>query len=71
MDKLDADGLPASEVGAWTEEKHERLRKYIDSSHGARRKYSNRAYLDLYCGPGRSWIRETGAFVDGSPLAVC
>ena len=70
MDKLDADGLPASEVGAWTEEKHERLRKYIDSSHGARRKYSNRAYLDLYCGPGRSWIRETGAFVDGSPLVA-
>ena len=33
----DQDGLPASDVGVWTLEKHERLRKYIDSSHGARR----------------------------------
>ncbi len=70
MDKLDADGFPASEVGAWTEEKHERLRKYVDSSHGARRSYTSCAYLDLYCGPGRSWIRETGVFVDGSPLVA-
>lgn len=70
MDKLDADGLPASEVGAWTAEKHERLRKYVDASHGARRAFTNRSYVDLYCGPGRSWIRETGAFIDGSPLVA-
>lgn len=70
MDRLDADGLPASEVGAWVEEKHERLRKYVDASHGARRRYKRRSYVDLYCGPGRSWIRETGAFIDGSPLVA-
>jgi len=70
MDKLDADGLPASEVGAWTEEKHERLRKYVNASHGARRAFPNRSYVDLYCGPGRSWIRETGVFIDGSPLVA-
>lgn len=68
MDQQDADGLPASEVGAWTEEKHERLRKYIDAAHGARRQFKSRSYVDLYCGPGRSWVRETGAFIDGSPL---
>jgi three-Cys-motif partner protein len=70
MDRQDTDGLPASEVGAWTEEKHERLRKYIDSAHGARRRFGSRSYIDLYCGPGRSWIRETGAFIDGSPLVA-
>lgn len=70
MDKLDADGLLASEVGAWAEEKHERLRKYVDSSHGARRRFKSRSYIDLYCGPGRSWVRETGAFIDGSPLVA-
>lgn len=70
MDKLDADGLPASEVGAWTAEKHERLRKYVDASHGARRVFASRSYVDLYCGPGRSWIRETGVFIDGSPLVA-
>ncbi len=70
MDKQDTDGLPANEVGAWTQEKHERLRKYVDSSHGARRRFKSRTctYVDLYCGPGRSWIRETGVFIDGSPL---
>jgi len=70
MDQQDADGLPASEVGAWTEEKHERLRKYVDSSHGARRGFKSCSYVDLYCGPGRSWVRETGAFIDGSPLVA-
>ena len=68
MDKLDADGLPASEVGAWTEEKHERLRKYVDASHGARRSFQSRSYVDLYCGPARSWLRETGAFIVGFNL---
>lgn len=70
MDKEDADGLPASEVGSWTEEKHERLRRYVYASHGARRSFTSRTYVDLYCGPGRSWIRETGVFVDGSPLVA-
>ena len=68
MDKQDTDGLPASEVGAWTQEKHARLRKYVDSSHGARRRFKSRTYVDLYCGPGRSWIRETDVFIDGSPI---
>jgi three-Cys-motif partner protein len=58
-------------VGLWTLEKHERLRKYVDSAHGARRAFRNRTtYVDLYCGPGRSRIRETGEYVDGSPLVA-
>jgi three-Cys-motif partner protein len=71
MDQTDEDGLPASEVGEWTLDKHERLRKYVDSAHGARRKFGSRTYIDLYCGPGRSWVRETGEFIDGSPLVAC
>jgi len=71
MDLIDPeDGLPASAVGAWTLEKHERLRRYIDAAHGARGKYSKRTYIDLYCGPARSRIYETGAFIDGSPLVA-
>lgn len=70
-ERIDADGLPASDVGAWTLEKHERLRKYVDSAHGARRAFRNRTtYVDLYCGPGRSRIRETGELIDGSPLVA-
>src|SRR5688500_7313081 len=66
----DRDGLPASDVGIWTLEKHERLRKYIDSSRAARRKFTQRTYVDRYCGPGRSRVRETTEFVDGSPLVA-
>lgn len=70
-DWTDQDGLPASDIGIWTLEKHARLRKYTDSAHGARRAFANRtAYVDLYSGPGRSRIRETEEFVDGSPLVA-
>lgn len=70
MDLIDEDGLPANEAGIWTLDKHERLRKYVDSAHGARRKYGRRTYIDLYCGPGRTRIRESGQTVDGSPLVA-
>lgn len=70
-DWIDRDGLPASDVGIWTLEKHERLRKYIDSARAARRKFGGRTtYVDLYCGPGRSRVRENSEFVDGSPLVA-
>lgn len=68
------DDLPAEVVGAWSEEKHERLRRYVDASHGVRRMYLDRseaAYIDLFCGPGRVNIRNTDRFVDGGAVAVC
>jgi three-Cys-motif partner protein len=71
VDLKDEDGLPVSEAGDWTLDKHERLRKYVVSAHGARRHFEGRTtYIDLYCGPGRSRIRETGQIVDGSPLVA-
>lgn len=69
-DQIDLDGLPASEIGTWSLDKHERLRKYVDASRATRRKYASRTYIDLYCGPGRSWVRESGKHVDGSPLVA-
>lgn len=70
MGLTDEDGLPASEVGAWSVDKHERLRRYVDASRAARRKYASRTYIDLYSGPGRSRIRDGGQFIDGSPLVA-
>ena len=70
------DGLPASIVGPWVAEKHERLRKYIDAYRGARAKFlpprgeGGAAYIDLYSGAGRSQIEGTSDFVDGSPLVA-
>jgi three-Cys-motif partner protein len=70
------DGLPASIVGPWAVEKHERLRKYIDAYRAARAKFlpprgeGGAAYIELYSGAGRSQIEGTGEFVDGSPLVA-
>jgi three-Cys-motif partner protein len=77
---LSDDGLPIAEVGEWTLEKHERLRKYIDITRAVRRKYTDKSsagdyrggatYIDLFCGAGRARVRETGQIIDGSPLVA-
>jgi len=69
------DGLPVEEVGSWVKEKHEYLCRYIDISRKTRAKYiapnpGGATYIDLFCGPGRSRIRETGEFVDGGVVAA-
>lgn len=70
----DVDGLIMDEVGEWAKDKHERLRRYLDISRAARRKFvegfGGATYIDLYCGTGRSVIRETREVIDGSPLAA-
>lgn len=69
---LDADGLLLDEVGLWAKDKHERLRKYIDISRAARRKFvrgtGGATYIDLFCGAGRAFIRDANETIDGSPL---
>lgn len=71
---LEDDGLPLDEVGLWAKDKHDRLRKYIDISRAARRKFvqgsGGATYIDLYCGTGRAVIRESGEVIDGSPLVA-
>ena len=67
------DGLPLVEVGQWALEKHARLRPYLEISRAVRRKFigptnAGATFIDLYCGPGRARVRETGALIDGSPL---
>ena len=72
--RYDDDNLPLDEVGEWASEKHDRLRKYIDASRAARRKFvegtGGATYIDLYCGSGRAIVRETGMLIDGSPLVA-
>lgn len=67
------DGLPLACVGLWAEEKHARVRKYVDISRATRRKYltgSGATFIELFCGPGRARIRDTTRIVDGSTIVA-
>jgi len=69
------DGLPADQVGAWVADKHRILKAYLDYQAHARVNFlgprrGGAAYIDVFCGPGRSRIRNTNTFVDGSPVVA-
>ena len=68
------DQLPTSEAQEWAEEKHDHLRRYLNISHPTRRKWLQRwggaTYIELFSGPGRSYIESSGKFIDGSPLVA-
>lgn len=68
------DGLPLACVGDWAEDKHARVRKYVDISRKTRLKFTNgpggASYIDPYCGPARARIRGTARIVDGSAVVA-
>lgn len=75
------DGLVASEVGIWAKEKHDYLRRYIQISSKARVKYipdknspekytAGATYIDLFCGSGRSKIKDSNEWIDGSAIVA-
>ena len=69
--KVDNDGLPTAEIGAWGEEKYKLVSLYAAlfvRSMGS--KWDALVYLDLFSGPGRSRIRGTKRTVLASPLFV-
>jgi three-Cys-motif partner protein len=68
----DDDGLIVEKVGSWAVEKLKLVTDYVYASGGARKKYlgTGAAYIDPFCGSGRSLIRGTTTFIDGSPVAA-
>lgn len=69
------DGLPAEDVGAWAKEKHEYLCRYVDISRAVRSGWlgpgkAGATFIDLFCGPGRCKVRETGEWIDGGAVAA-
>lgn len=58
------------EVGEWSIEKHHLLRRYIDASRAARRKWPRRGFIDLFCGPGRTRIKGTNIETDGGAVVA-
>ena len=69
---LDEHGLLVENVGPWAVDKLKIVTDYIQASGAARRRYleTGAAYIDVFCGPGRSRIRRTPQFIDGSPVAA-
>jgi len=69
---LGDDGLIAEKVGSWAINKLEIVTDYVFASGGARKKFAGTgaAYIDPFCGSGRSLIRGTSKFIDGSPVAA-
>ena len=66
------DGLIVEKVGSWAVEKLKIVTDYIYASGGARKKYlgTGAAYIDPFCAAGRSLVRDTTKFIDGSPVAA-
>jgi three-Cys-motif partner protein len=65
------DGLPMLEVGPWTRDKHERLRRYITICSATRRMFTGPGkagvtYTELFSGPGRLRVREQETILPGS-----
>lgn len=58
------------EVGAWANEKHELLRRYVNASWAARHRFPNRAFVDLFCGPGRVRMKTSGVETDGGAVVA-
>ncbi|MBL8524168.1 MAG: three-Cys-motif partner protein TcmP [Betaproteobacteria bacterium] len=58
------------EVGDWSVEKHQLLRRYVDASWAARKKWPKRCFIDLFCGPGRMRIKTSQIETDGGALVA-
>lgn len=68
--ELDLDGTRIESVGAWSQEKHDRLRKYVDITKRTRAKFVNAGstYIDLYCGPGKVQVKGEAEVKDGGAV---
>lgn len=64
------DGLPVMKVGAWSEEKHVALSRYVDSARKARAKWGYTSFIDLFAGPGRVLNRDSKIISDGGVLSA-
>lgn len=68
------DGLPAEDVGVHAKQKHEYLKRYLDISRSARKRFldglGGATYIDLFCSVGRARVRDSGEFIDGSAVAA-
>ena len=66
---LGSDGLPALEVAAHTKEKEFDIDRITDIFNaGMQHLWSQRYYIDLFCGPGLCRLKDGGREIYGSPM---
>ncbi len=63
------DGLIVRPSGPWIQKKYHFLSRYFAIfTKGMKNKWNPLTYIDLFAGPGRCLIEESGEEIDGSPL---
>ena len=68
LPRLEDDGLTNLPVGSWAEEKYRLVGLYASLfSASMKAKWDHRVYVDLFAGPGRSQIKDSGRVVPGTP----
>jgi three-Cys-motif partner protein len=64
-----SDGYQALEIGPWAKEKLSYIQSYCEIfNSGMKNKWPVRTYIDVFSGPGRCIVEDTGEEIDGSPL---
>jgi three-Cys-motif partner protein len=67
----ESDQLPIRDSGPWIDTKHKLLAYYAHLfATGMKNSWKSRVYLELFSGPGKCLIRDTGREDLGSPLKV-
>lgn len=65
-----ADGLPLRKVGYWSKNKLGYLAAYAYIFTTSMRQKWFTVYVDLFAGPGKSQLKDTGEVIKGSPLVA-
>ena len=69
LPSLEDDDLYTLEVRSWAEGKYRLVKLYAEMfSTSMKDRWGYRIYIDLFAGPGRSRIQESGRIVPGSPM---
>ncbi len=55
------------EVGEWAKDKHYYFRKYLQAFANATKSAYRRYYIDLFAGPGKCRVKDSGEIIEGSP----
>jgi three-Cys-motif partner protein len=66
----DDNGLWVERVGPWAKEKQKIITDYVQIASATRQKYKHCSFIDVFCGPGQSQIRESNELIDGSPITA-